>query len=194
MKYITTCPVMPFTRTGSEMLINERYSDFLKFALYRIIETAFFYEHEAKICKEPSPKLFLYFLAGKKRVQHVILEMITRSNNVHRKISIPDYSNIEQSIINPDDISLSSANLEEILDFAHKRAEKELSLYKNLSALEEDHQTEKLLSTIARLAKDYLQDITAGYEKFSVRRDDESEFDCRIESTGNQKVFENYYR
>ena len=78
---------------------NERYIDFLKFALQRIVETALLYESQAKICKNSTNKLFLYYLAGKKRVQHVVLEMIA-TNNRGKTLPIVDYNTLSVSETN----------------------------------------------------------------------------------------------
>ena len=145
---------------------NERYLDFLKFALYRIIETAVLYETQAKLCKDSKTKLFLYFLAGKKRVQHVVLEMIAITDR-GKPISLDDYNRKDKTP--KEDICLYNSSSEEILNFAHGRAEKDLNLYISLAALEEDINTKKLLVTLSKLAKDFIQDVTAGYSKFPIK-------------------------
>jgi len=153
---------------GVPIMNNERYIDFLKFALHRIIETALLYESQAKICKDSKNKLFLYYLAGKKRVQHVVLEMLA-TNNREKPISFNDYNNISISD-EYKSVDLINSTPEAILRFANSRAEKDLSLYISLAALEEDDKTKKLLVTLSKLSKDFIQDISAGYSKFTMER------------------------
>ncbi len=151
---------------GNKQLNNERYLDFLKFALHRIIETASYFESEAKICKNSIVKLFLYFLAGKKRVQHVILEMIA----INSKGSAYSFSNntIKEGEIQ-DCIPLSQMSAEYVLKYAQSKAEKDLNLYSSLAALEEDVCTKKLLLTLAKISKDFIDDISAGYNRFKYK-------------------------
>ncbi len=150
------------------LIRNDRYMDFLLFALYRIIETAFLYERQAKNCSNSTNKLFLYYLASKNRVQHVILEMIAISNQGH-PLPLPNYNSLKSvSELAPGEI-LSAASSENILKFAHKRAEKNLNLYLSLAALEEDTYTKKLLSTLSKLSKDFIKDIDTGYAKLILK-------------------------
>lgn len=157
------------TNAHTRTLSNERYMDFLLFALYRIIETALLYETQAKKCTTSFNKIFLYYLAGKKRVQHVVLEMIATSNR-GKPIALPNYDSMKSL---PEIIStepLSEASAEDILNYAQKRAEKDFNLYKSLTTLEEDVHTKKLLSTLSKLSKDFVQDITVGYTKFTLNK------------------------
>jgi hypothetical protein len=147
--------------------INERYQDFLKFALHRIIETALLYESQAKASKNPDSKLFLYFLAGKKRVQHVILEMVASNKCAVRNSGIDFYSS--QPVVE-DQRSLAESKPELIMKYAHDRAEKDLNLFSSLAALEEDVHTRKLLLTLSKMAKDFIQDINVGYTKFTANQ------------------------
>lgn len=157
---------------------NERYLDFLKFALYRIIETATLYENQAKKCKNSKNKLFLYFLAGKKRVQHVVLEMIA-INKKSKSVSLIDYEKIRSSHSN-NKVCLSELSSDQILSYAHERAQKDLNLYLSLATLEEDLNTKKLLISLSKLTKDFIQDITAGYPKFSA--------DCKNQTSPDIKI------
>ncbi len=143
---------------------NERYLDFLKFALHRIIETASYFESEAKICKNSTVKLFLYFLAGKKRVQHVILEMIA-INSKGSNYSFSNYNTIKDGELQ-DSVTLSEMSAEFVLKYAQNKAEKDLNLYSSLAALEEDLCTKKLLLTLAKISKDFIDDISSGYNRF----------------------------
>lgn len=143
---------------------NERYQDFLKFALNRIIETARYYESQAKISHHPGNKQFLYFLAGKKRVQHVILEIVAanRSNNTYSTSDYPAHTANDTEYI-----CLADLKPEFIIKYAHERAEKDLNLYTSLAALEEDIHTRRLLLTLSKMARDFIQDVTTGYSKFA---------------------------
>jgi hypothetical protein len=143
---------------------NERYQDFLRFALNRIIETALYYESQAKMSHHPGNKLFLYFLAGKKRVQHVILEIVATNKN-NSTSSTTDYSSISNNTT--EDVPLADAKPEFIIKYAHERAEKDLNLYTSLAALEEDIHTKKLLLTLSKMSRDFIQDVTIGYSKFA---------------------------
>lgn len=147
---------------------NERYMDFLIFALSRIIETALFYETQAKRCTDSVNKLFLYYLAGKKRVQHVVLEMIATSNR-GRPLALSNYNCLKSLPEISHGETFSTASAKSILDFAHKHAQKDLNLFMSLAALEEDTYTKKLLSTLSKLAKDFILDISAGYSKFILK-------------------------
>lgn len=157
------------THTHNRSLSNERYMDFLLFALHRIIETALLYETQAKKCVISVNKLFLYYLAGKKRVQHVVLEMIATSNR-GKPIALPNYNSMKSlpEIISGE--SLSDASPENILNYAKKRAEKDLNLFQSLTTLEEDVHTRKLLSTLSKLSSDFIEDITIGYTKFTLNK------------------------
>lgn len=179
MTHIQHSPYTQVTSNGKGHMYNERYIDFLKFALHRIIETATFFESEAKVCKNSTVKLFLYFLAGKKRVQNVILEMIASSNQ-NRPFTFSCYSAVKEGeLIQP--ISLSEMSAEFVLQFAHNKAEKDLNLYTSLAALEEDSCTKKLLLTLANLSRDFIEDITAGYTKFKYRNSSNSEFNSQCQ-------------
>lgn len=144
---------------------NDRFIDFLKFALYRIIETAILYETQAKASKDPTTKLLLYFLAGKKRVQHVILEIIATTNR-GKPLPIPNYTTAK-SYCNQNTVSLADASYDYIVKYALNRAEKDCNLYSSLAALEEDSSTKKLLLTLSRLSKEFTIDIREGQSKFS---------------------------
>lgn len=144
---------------------NERFIDFLKFALYRIIETAIRYESEAKISTDSTTKLFLYYLAGKKRVQHVILEMI--ATNCHGKpLQLSGYLSAKQPETK-ETIPLANATANTILKYALTRAEKDCSLYLSLAVLEEDPATKKLLVTLSKLGREFITDISEGYLRFT---------------------------
>lgn len=149
---------------GNKQMNNERYLDFLKFALHRIIETASYFESEAKICKNSTVKLFLYFLAGKKRVQHVILEMIA-INSKGNAYSFSNHNSIKEGEIQ-DSTPLSQMSAEFVLKYAKNKAEKDFNLYSSLAALEEDVCTKKLLLTLAKISKDFIDDISTGYNRF----------------------------
>jgi hypothetical protein len=146
---------------------NERFIDFLKFALYRIIETAIRYESEAKNCTDSTNKLFLYYLAGKKRVQHVILEMIA-SNSRGKPLQFSDYSSVNKTDCK-EMISLANADANTILKYALARAEKDCNIYLSLAALEEDPATKKLLVTLSKLGREFITDISNGYNKFATK-------------------------
>jgi hypothetical protein len=152
-----------YSRRNDFISHNGRYQDFLKFALNRIIETALYYESQAKISHYQINKQFLYFLAGKKRVQHVILEIVaTKNNGSEQRSDYPSVNNQKMEYI-----SLADLKPELIIKYAHERAEKDVNLYTSLAALEEDVHTRKLLSTLSKMSKDFMQDITAGYSKFT---------------------------
>lgn len=155
------------TADGKKHMNNERYLDFLKFALHRIIETAAYFESEAKICKNSTVKLFLYFLAGKKRVQHVILEMIA-INSDSNSCSFSNCNTIKEGELQ-DSTPLSQMSAEFVLKYAQSKAEKDLNLYSSLAALEEDVCTKKLLLTLAKISKDFIDDISAGYNRFKYK-------------------------
>lgn len=146
--------------------VNERYLDFLKFALRRTIETAVLYETHAKNCTDASNKLFLYFLAGKKRVQHVVLEIIANKYRSKPALRL-DYSQIKG---NSSTIALSEASSEDILEFAQEQALKDLNLYKSLAELEEDSTTRKLLDVLSKLTNDFMRDITAGFSRLFLKK------------------------
>jgi hypothetical protein len=144
---------------------NERYQDFLKFALNRIIETARYYESQAKVSHHPGNKQFLYFLAGKKRVQHVILEIVAANRNTSSFTASDNYPARTEN--DTENICLADSKPEFIIKCAHERAEKDLNLYTSLAALEEDIYTRKLLLTLSKMARDFIQDVTTGYSKFA---------------------------
>lgn len=160
---------------GKSNMNKDRYLDFLKFALNRIIETAAQFESEAKICKNSTVKLFLYFLAGKKRVQHVILEMIAISNQ-DNTLPLSNYNTIKEGELQ-ESVPLSKMSAESVLKYAHSKAEKDLNLYSSLAALEEDIFTKKLLLTLAKISKDFIDDISVGYKRFKYKYSVHSEPD-----------------
>ncbi len=152
-----------YNRRNELTLQNGRYQDFLKFALNRIIETALYYESQARISHYQVNKQFLYFLAGKKRVQHVILEIVASKSNSSEQSS--DHSSVHAQTM--EYISLADSKPELIIKYAHERAEKDVNLYTSLAALEEDIHTRKLLLTLSKMSKDFMQDISVGYSKFT---------------------------
>jgi hypothetical protein len=152
-----------YNRRNEFISQNGRYQDFLKFALNRIIETALYYESQARISHYQVNRQFLYFLAGKKRVQHVILEIVASKNNGSDQNS--DHSSVHAQTM--EYVSLADSKPELIIKYAHERAEKDVNLYTSLAALEEDIHTRKLLLTLSKMSKDFMQDITAGYSKFT---------------------------
>jgi hypothetical protein len=129
-----------------------------------IIETALLYEYNAKNCNDPINKLFLYYLAGKKRVHHVLLEMIANSSD-NKKILFHKFSS-EIPVYPICDELISNSTTEKILLFAQKKAEKDYNLFKGLATLEEDLITKKLLTTLSELSSDFKKDIVKGYLKF----------------------------
>lgn len=158
--------ILDNNQTSKDETVNERYLDFLKFALRRTIEAAVLYETQAKNCIDATNKLFLYFLAGKKRVQHVVLEIIA---NQYRNKSLLrlDYSQIKGNSIS---MVLSEASSQDILDFAQEQARKDLNLYKSLAELEEDSTTRKLLDVLSKLTNDFMKDITAGFSRLFLKK------------------------
>ena len=172
---------------GEAVMKNDRYMDFLKFALHRIIETAVLYETQAKVCKDSTNKLFLYYLAGKKRVQHVVLEMIATDNR-GKPMPFSDYNEITGDDENKT-AALAQTSAEAIMTYAHQRAEKDLNLYTSLAVLEEDLHTKKLLITLSKLAKDFIQDISSGYSKFVIKRVTHSPYSPKVRI--REKAIEN---
>jgi hypothetical protein len=158
--------IIDSNQNSEDEAVNERYLDFLKFALRRTIETAVLYETHAKNCLDASNKLFLYFLAGKKRVQHVVLEIIAKKYRNKSFLRV-DYSQIKGSSYS---IILSDASSEAILEFAQEQARKDLNLYKSLAELEEDSTTRKLLDVLSKLTDDFMRDITAGFSRLFLKK------------------------
>lgn len=152
--------------TGKGTLVNDRYLDFLKFALHHILEVALLFENEAKLCKNPVNKTFLYFLAGKKRVQHIVLEIIAVRNQ-GEYLRFSNYTKIKGK--SDKIIKLSEATSDEIFKYASEKAERDLNLFASLASLEEDSITKKLLVTLTKLAKDYIKDISTGFSKFTMK-------------------------
>jgi hypothetical protein len=56
-----------------------------------------------------------------------------------------------------------------VLKYAQNKAEKDLNLYSSLAALEEDVCTKKLLLTLAKISKDFIDDISSGYNRFKYK-------------------------
>lgn len=169
-------------------MINERYTDFMRFALQRIIELALVFEKEAKACHNSSNKLFLYYLAGKKRVQHVVLEMIAAGARNGQPLQLADFNTFTIPDTNSEALSLSDVSAEQIVHFAHSHAKKDYDLFISLASLEEDYQTKRLLSTLGRLSKEFMHDITEGYSKFFISEPD------HVKSTAKdfrENVYEN---
>lgn len=159
---------------------NERYLDFLKFAIQRIIETATLYENQAKMCKCTKNKLYLYFLAGKKRVQHVAVEMLALKA-ICKPLPLFENSKISTMLPNPK-VSLSNSSPEFILSYVHECAQKDMSLYLNLASLEEDSETKELLITLSKFTKDFMSDITDGYKKLIGKEENQSMVSVNVEA------------
>ncbi|KMQ50864.1 hypothetical protein CHISP_2215 [Chitinispirillum alkaliphilum] len=137
-----------------------RYTDFLNFALKQILETANFYAQQAKMCTNHDKKLYLYYLAGKKRVQFVQVQLDAKKQTTISNEEIEKLANT--SNFHP----IASTTLKEIRTYAKEKAQKDLKLFSYLSTLEEDPETKKLLLSLSRQAKQYLKDVSGGYSSF----------------------------
>jgi propanediol dehydratase small subunit len=87
------------------------------------------------------------------------------TNKNNSTSSTTDYSSISNNTT--EDVPLADAKPEFIIKYAHERAEKDLNLYTSLAALEEDIHTKKLLLTLSKMSRDFIQDVTIGYSKFA---------------------------
>lgn len=145
--------------------LNERYTDFFKFAFNRIIESVSLYEREAKKTKDQTKRIFLFYLAGKKRVQHVILEMMAQDSS----LPIDLFKNECNSFLLDfycGNASLADKDINDIVNVVQESADKEFNLFMNLSALEEEIETKKLLITLVSLSKEFSECIGKGFEQF----------------------------
>ncbi len=147
------------------MNCNCRLNDFVTFSLKHTLETAHMYANQAKKCSYKEKKIFLYYLAGKKRVQYVQIELLS---NTQKKCT--DFNTMTFENIQSQQSTLASLSIPEIRDFAKQKAEKDLSLYHYLMILEEDCQTQKFLFSLSKLSKEYLRDISNGYALFKSQK------------------------
>ncbi|MDR0306065.1 MAG: hypothetical protein LBI42_04415 [Chitinispirillales bacterium] len=143
---------------------NQRYNDFLEFALKQILQSAQSYAAQAKLCEEHSKKLFLYFLSSRKREQYILLE---KEN--------AEYGNSPRGCgINPSEFkeiqfgsaALSQMDVSEINAVLCGRARQEFKFFIDLASFEEDTATKKLLIKLSRISKKSIKDIETGFSLF----------------------------
>ncbi|MFP4162716.1 MAG: hypothetical protein ACLFQB_03115 [Chitinispirillaceae bacterium] len=149
------------------MKSNERYNDFLNFSLRRMLESAALYESQAKLCGDQPSKLFLYYLASKKRVQYVQIE------KANEALRTADTESDENSYIFaelvPENTDLSKMSISEIHSLVRRKAEQEFNLFIDLASFEEDTPTKKMLINLSKMAKQFNNDIDTGYALFACR-------------------------
>ncbi len=146
---------------------NERHNDFLQFALRRILESASFYESQAKCSKDQITKLYLFYLAAKKRVHYVQLEKCNAQFRISSPESETNHFTFTQIITESTELGNMSAS--EIHILLRKAAEQEFNLFIDLASFEEDVDTKKLLITLSKMAKDFIRDVSTGYALFTCR-------------------------
>jgi len=144
---------------------NGRYSDFLSFYLKRLLESAALYSSEAKRCKDQAKKLFLLYLASRKREQYIRLE------KENEKLRGASQQSCEKNIfifknILYDDIALNRMDVLEAKSVLCERAQREFKLFIELASLEEESSTKRLLIKFSKLSKESINDITTGFALF----------------------------
>ncbi|MFP4012656.1 MAG: hypothetical protein ACLFVQ_01095 [Chitinispirillaceae bacterium] len=146
---------------------NERYNDFLNFALKRMLESAALYETQAKLCKDQPSKLYLYFLASKKRVQYVQVEKA--NTGLRSADSQNDHNSFIFDELVTEDAELSKMTISQIHTLLRRKAEQEFKLFIDLASFEEDTPTKKLLINLSKMAKQFTNDVSAGHALFAFR-------------------------
>lgn len=144
---------------------NDRYNDFLSFYLKRILESAELYSSEAKLCKEQPKKLFLLYLASRKREQYIRLE------EENEKLRGPAQQSSEKNYfifkdILFDNIALNKMDTHEVKSALCERARREFKLFIGLASLEEDSAAKRLLIRLSKLSKESINDVTTGFALF----------------------------
>lgn len=146
---------------------NERYNDFLNFALKRMLESATLYETQAKLCKDQPSKLYLYYLASKKRVQYVQVEKANAG--LRSAESQNDQNSFIFGELITENTELSQMAISDIHALLHTKAEQEFNLFIDLASFEEDTPTKKLLINLSKMAKEFTNDVSAGHALFAFR-------------------------
>jgi len=144
---------------------NDRYNDFLSFYLKRLLESAELYSTEAKSCREQSKKLFLLYLASRKREQYIRLE------KENEKLRGAAQQSSEKNLfvfkdIQYDDIALNQMDAFEVKSTLCERARREFKLFIELAYLEDESATKRLLIKLSKLSKESINDITTGFALF----------------------------
>jgi len=154
-----------FMKSGVEIMMNERYLDFLHFALHRTTEDAMLFEEYARECENTFSRRFLFFLASRKR-EHYVLIANTGSTVFDPTDSKRSTNGTKRQTLKEEVPDLANRDLKEMTSLLRNRAEKDLHLYLSLAALEEDRETKRLLVDLSRMAKIFINDISVGYERF----------------------------
>ena len=144
-------------------------TDLFKMAFVRNDEAISYFRSQAKKCKNPTSKMFLHFLTGKKREQHIILEKIVSKYN--HKISslinnIPDQKRLLVNQSN--DLYLN--DIRDIYKFAYEYAINELDFYIHISSLVRNNLAQSALDTLMDLSKDFVFDVRLAYIDFITKQ------------------------
>jgi len=144
---------------------NGRYNDFLSFYLKRLLESAELYSYEAKLCKDQAKKLFLLYLASRKREQYIRLE------KENEKLRGAAQQSSEKNLfifkeIQYCDIALNKMDSLEVKSILCEIAQREFKLFIELAALEEESATKRLLVKLSKLSKLSINDVTTGFALF----------------------------
>ncbi len=155
-------------RKESRQMKNERLADFLKLAVNHAIDTIAVYESNASLCADQVNRLFLFYLAGKKRVQMVQLMRLAREHALNIEPCFDDASSAANA--SAQNSQLIEGALEDIQAFATERGRREHYFYRSLAELEEDHETKVFHANLIRQAEAYLADIKKGFTHFVAQR------------------------
>ncbi|MCL2688833.1 MAG: hypothetical protein FWE57_03160 [Chitinispirillia bacterium] len=144
---------------------NDRYGDFLSFYLKRLLESAELYSSEAKLCKDQAKKLFLLYLASRKREQYIKLE---KDNEMTRGAA---RQSGEKNLfvfkeIRYDYTALNKMDALEVRFTLCERAQRDFKLFIQLASLEEESAVKRLLIKFSKLSKVSINDVTMGFALF----------------------------
>jgi hypothetical protein len=147
---------------------NERFADFVRLAISRAVEATAMFENHASICTDRESRLYLFYLAGKKRVEMVQLMRLANAHAIAVQMCF-EQSNATKKKNHPN-AKLSEYTLEAIQAFSIACARRDVRLYSSLARLEEEQSTRVLHANLVRISSAYLADIAKGYDHFAAIR------------------------
>ncbi|MDG5815287.1 hypothetical protein QA601_09370 [Chitinispirillales bacterium ANBcel5] len=161
---------------------NERYKDFLSFALQRSTENTHFYEIQAKLCHNTINRRFLYYLAAKSR------ELYVKTNLKSALHNYSDLKEYKQGELKQFNFPLFCLQTDQICSVAKKLIQKDIKLYNDLAIFEEDKQTRELLIFLSEIAKQMLRDVLETSKDFITSQHEHKEKEIVYNKLPNAKA------
>ena len=145
-------------------MTENRFQDFIQFAIDNEIEAAQLYETNAAKVKSASAKAMLEDMAAMERGHEKKLTDFKQTGTAFfSKIGVIENMHINDYMLAPELNEESS--IQDVFVFAMKAEQKACELYTKLRSLETDAHTQKLFATLADEEKKHKHDLEAEYEK-----------------------------